>query len=70
MINPIAWAENGRLPYWLIRFGIRKRLAKKLNYESSVAQQAQEMIVDELSEPLEEAKSAKMLKRGNRTTKL
>ncbi|QXD23605.1 cyclopropane-fatty-acyl-phospholipid synthase family protein [Opitutia bacterium ISCC 51] len=50
MINPIAWAENGRLPYWLIRFGIRKRLAKKLNYESSVAKEAQDSIVDVLSE--------------------
>ena len=50
MINPIAWAENGRLPYWLIRYGIRKRLAKKLKYESTVAQRTQDSIVDVLSQ--------------------
>jgi len=50
MINPITWAENGLLPYWLIRFGIRTRLASKLKYESSVAQQTQNSIVKILSE--------------------
>ncbi|MDA0347293.1 MAG: cyclopropane-fatty-acyl-phospholipid synthase [Verrucomicrobia bacterium] len=49
MINPIKWAENGLLPYWLIRFGIRKRLAGKLSYESASAQQKQESIVKLLS---------------------
>jgi len=33
MINPITLAENGLLPCWLIRFGIRKRLQRKLEIE-------------------------------------
>ena len=50
MINPIAWAERGLLPYWLIRFGIRKRLNRKLKYESTVAERSQATIVKMLSE--------------------
>ena len=34
-MNTIALAENGLLPYWLIRFGIRQRVGKKLSEERS-----------------------------------
>ena len=33
-MNALTLAENGWLPYWLIRFGIRKRLEHKLKQES------------------------------------
>ncbi len=33
-MNAISFAENGILPYWLIRFGIRQRLRRKLALES------------------------------------
>lgn len=34
-MNAISLAENGILPYWLIRFGIRQRLRRKLIVEES-----------------------------------
>ncbi len=33
-MNAINFAENGMLPYWLIRFGIRMRLRRKLALEA------------------------------------
>ena len=34
-MNAINFAENGLLPYWLLRFGIRQRVSRKLSIESS-----------------------------------
>jgi cyclopropane-fatty-acyl-phospholipid synthase len=34
-MNPISLAENGFLPYWLLRFGIRQRVGQKLVIEKS-----------------------------------
>jgi len=33
-MNALTLAENGWLPYWLIRFGIRQRVARKLQSEA------------------------------------
>jgi len=49
-MNTIQFAEKGLLPYWLIRYGIRKRLQKKLEFEKSNANLRQAALVDMLRE--------------------
>lgn len=49
-MNAITLAENGWLPYWLIRFGIRQRLQKKLEEEAQDKVQRQEEIINLLSQ--------------------
>lgn len=49
-MNALTLAENGWLPYWLIRLGIRQRLQKKLEEESQDKAQKQEEIIKLLSQ--------------------
>ena len=49
-MNALTLAENGWLPYWLIRFGIRQRLQKKLEEEAQDKERKQQEIIKILSE--------------------
>lgn len=49
-MNALTLAENGWLPYSLIRFGIRKRLQKKLDQESKDFAEKQEAVLKLLKE--------------------
>ncbi len=49
-MNAIQFAENGLLPYWLLRFGIRQRVAQKLSIESSKSTDQRSAFVDTLKE--------------------
>jgi len=49
-MNALTLAENGWLPYWLIRFGIRQRLRRKLLTEQQDAETKQREILNLLSE--------------------
>ena len=47
-MNAIELAENGHLPYWLLRFGIRQRVGKKLSIESSRTQEERSAFLEKL----------------------
>ncbi len=47
-MNAITFAENGRLPYWLLRFGIRQRVGKKLSIESAKTPAERDAFIDRL----------------------
>jgi cyclopropane-fatty-acyl-phospholipid synthase len=45
-MNALNFAENGWIPYWLIRFGIRQRLQRKLSQEAIEFEEKQEQVLD------------------------
>ena len=49
-MNTVSLAENGVLPYWLIRKGIRSRLGKKLRSESSKGENTHQAFKESLRE--------------------
>jgi len=49
-MNAITFAENGHLPYWLLRFGIRQRVGKKLSIETSKTTEERHAFLDRLRE--------------------
>ena len=49
-MNAITFAENGHLPYWLLRFGIRQRVGKKLSIETSKTTEERHAFLERLRE--------------------
>ena len=49
-MNAIKFAENGHLPYWLLRFGIRQRVGKKLSIETSKTTEERNAFLERLRE--------------------
>lgn len=49
-MNSISLAENGLLPYWLLRFGIRQRVGQKLAIEQLKSPEEREQFARNLSE--------------------
>ena len=49
-MNAITLAENGHLPYWLLRFGIRQRVGKKLSIETSKTPEERHAFLNRLKE--------------------
>jgi cyclopropane-fatty-acyl-phospholipid synthase len=47
-MNAINFAENGFLPYWLLRFGIRQRVSRKLSIESSKSADQRDAFIETL----------------------